>query len=51
MLMLITKTEYPMLQESENEEMDVFVIEMNAWVDAGRAAYLPQIAIASLAIF
>jgi glycerophosphodiester phosphodiesterase len=25
---------YPMLQETENEEMDSFAIEMNSWVDA-----------------
>lgn len=25
--------EYPMLQESEQEDMDTFGIEMNSWVD------------------
>lgn len=28
-------TEYPMLQESEEEEMDTCGIEMNHWVDTG----------------
>lgn len=28
--------EYPMLQESEEEEMDTLGIEMNSWVDAGK---------------
>lgn len=31
---------YPMLQESENEEMDTFGIEMNSWVDAGMSCEL-----------
>lgn len=35
MRMLILDTEYPMLQESEEEEMDTFGIEMNHWVDTG----------------
>lgn len=35
MRMLILVTEYPMLQESEEEEMDTCGIEMNHWVDTG----------------
>lgn len=40
MRMLILGTEYPMLQESEEEEMDTFGIEMNHWVDTGESLLL-----------
>lgn len=39
MRMLILVSEYPMLQEIEEEEMDTFGIEMNHWVDTGEPSW------------